>query len=606
MIDLKACPLWLYRLLPFLRWWPNVTQQTFKADSIAAFTGALIVLPQAVAFATIAGLPPEYGLYAAMVPAIVAALWGSSWHLVSGPTTAISIVVFASISPLAEPGSPQFIGLVLTLTLLAGLIQLAMGLARLGTLVNFISHTVITGFTAGAAILIAASQIKHFFGIDMPRGAHFHEVLIQFGAHIPDIQPWVVTVGGVTLISGILARRYLKKLPYMIVAMVVGSVVATLVNFQFGADATGIRTVGALAASFPPLSLPDFSFAAIQQTLFPATIIAILALTEAVAIARSVAAKSDQRIDSNQEFVGQGLSNIAGSFFSSYAGSGSFNRSGVNYASGAKTPLAAAMSAVFLLAIVLLIAPLAAYLPVASMAAILFIVAWSLIDFHQIREIIKRHKHERIVLILTFVGTLVDLEKGIFLGILVSLLFYLYRTSQPSIRELVPSAAGRENPRRKFVPFDDNNPGCPQLTILRVEGSIFFGAVEHVQKHFRNVDEADPQKKHLLVSARAIGIIDLAGAEMLAKEATRRRRLGGGLYLVGVQPDLCEMLRRSGQVDTIGDDHIFRHKGDALQAIYPRLDNEICRTCTARVFHECNVALPDGTPREVADRQLPQ
>ena len=604
MIDLKACPLWLYRLLPFLRWWPNVTQQTFKADSIAAFTGAMIVLPQAVAFATIAGLPPEYGLYAAMVPAIVAALWGSSWHLVSGPTTAISIVVFASISPLAEPGSPQFIGLVLTLTLLAGLIQLAMGLARLGTLVNFISHTVITGFTAGAAILIAASQIKHFFGIDMPRGAHFHEVLIQFGAHIPDIQPWVVTVGVVTLMSGILARRYLKKLPYMIVAMVVGGVVAALVNFQFGADATGIRTVGALAASFPPLSLPDFSFAAIQQTLFPATIIAILALTEAVAIARSVAIKSDQRIDSNQEFVGQGLSNIAGSFFSSYAGSGSFNRSGVNYASGAKTPLAAAMSAVFLLLIVLLVAPLAAYLPVASMAAILFIVAWSLIDFHYIQEIIKRHKHERIVLILTFVGTLVDLEKGIFLGILVSLLFYLYRTSQPSIRELVPSAAGRENPRRKFVPCDDNNPGCPQLTILRVEGSIFFGAVEHVQKHFRHVDEADPQKKHLLLSARAIGIIDLAGAEMLAKEATRRRRLGGGLYLVGVQPDLCEMLRRSGQVDTVGEDQIFRHKGDALQAIYPRLDNEICRTCTVRVFHECNVTLPDGTPREVADKQL--
>lgn len=606
MIDLKACPLWLYRLLPFLRWWPNVTQQSFKADSIAAITGALIVLPQAVAFATIAGLPAEYGLYAAMVPVIVAALWGSSWHLVSGPTTAISIVVFASISPLAEPGSPQFIGLVLTLTLLAGLIQLAMGLARLGTLVNFISHTVITGFTAGAAILIAASQIKHFFGIDMPRGAHFHEVLIQFGAHIPDIQPGVVTVGVVTLVSGILARRYLKQLPYMIVAMVVGGVVAALINFQFGAETTGIRTVGALAAAFPPLSLPDFSFAAIQQTLFPSTIIAILALTEAVAIARSVAIKSDQRIDSNQEFVGQGLSNIAGSFFSGYAGSGSFNRSGVNYASGAKTPLAAAMSAVFLLLIVLLVAPLAAYLPVASMAAILFIVAWSLIDFHYIQEIIKRHKHERIVLVLTFVGTLVDLEKGIFLGILVSLLFYLYRTSQPSIRELVPSAAGRENPRRKFVPFDDNNPGCPQLTILRVEGSIFFGAVEHVQKHFRHVDEADPQKKHLLLSARAIGIIDLAGAELLAKEATRRRRLGGGLYLVGVQPDLCEMLRRSGQVDTVGEDQIFRHKGDALQSIYPRLDNEICRTCTARVFHECNVALPDGTPREVADRQLSQ
>jgi len=597
VIDLKACPLWLYRLLPFLRWWPNVTPHTFKADSIAALTGAMVVLPQAVAFATIAGLPPEYGLYAAMVPAIVAALWGSSWHLVSGPTTAISIVVFASISPLAEPGSPQFIGLVLTLTLLAGLIQLAMGLARLGALVNFISHTVIIGFTAGAAILIAASQIKNFFGLDMPRGAHFHEVLIQFGGHLQDIQPWVMMVGMVTLVSGMLAKRYLQKLPYMIVAMVVGGVAAAIPNALYGADATGIRTVGALVASFPPLSLPDFSFTAIKQTLFPAMIIAILALTEAVAIARSVAVKSDQRIDSNQEFVGQGLSNIAGSFFSGYAASGSFNRSGVNYASGAKTPLAAAMSALFLLLIVLLVAPLAAYLPVPSMAAILFIVAWSLIDFHHIGEIFKRHKRERIVLALTFFGTLIDLEKGIFLGILVSLMFYLYRTSRPSIRELVPLAAERDNPRRKFVPAGIDSPRCPQMAMLRVEGSIFFGAVEYVQQHFRNVDEADPQKKHLLLTSRAIGFVDLSGAELLAKEAARRRKLGGGLYLVGVQPDLCEMLRRSGQVDTVGEDQIFRHKGDALQAIYPRLDNEICRTCTARIFRECHIALPDGTPR---------
>ena len=597
MIDLKACPLWLYRLLPFLRWWPNVTPKTFKSDALAALTGAMIVLPQAVAFATIAGLPPEYGLYAAMVPAIVGAMWGSSWHLVSGPTTAISIVVFASISPLAEPGSTQFIGMVLTLTLLAGLIQLAMGLARLGALVNFISHTVIIGFTAGAAILIATSQIKHFFGLDISRGAHFHEVLIQFGTHIVDTQPWVLTVGLVTLVSGILAKRYLSKLPYMIVAMVAGSLVAALLNYEMGAEQTGIHTVGALIASFPPLSLPDFSLTAIKQTLFPATIIAILALTEAVAIARSVASKSDQRIDSNQEFVGQGLSNIVGSFFSGYASSGSFNRSGVNYASGAKTPLAAAMSAVFLLLIVLLVAPLAAYLPVASMAAILFIVAWSLIDFHHIGEILKRHNKERIILAITFIGTLVDLEKGIFLGILASLMFYLYRTSQPSIRELVPSFINRLNPQRKLVAVDTDAPACPQLSILRVEGSIFFGAVEHVQQHFRNVDETDPGKKHLLLAARAIGFIDLSGAELFAKEAIRRRKMGGGLYIVGVQPGLCEMMKRSGQVDTVGEDHIFSHKGDAIKAIYARMDNEICRTCTARVFRECHVALPDGTPR---------
>jgi sulfate permease, SulP family len=154
------------------------------------------------------------------------------------------------------------------------------------------------------------------------------------------------------------------------------------------------------------------------------------------------------------------------------------------------------------------------------------------------------------------------------------------------------------------VAATEGAPTCPQMTMLRVEGSIFFGAVEHVQQAFRNVDEADPQKKNLLITSRAIGFIDLAGAELLAKEATRRRKLGGALYLVGVQPDFCKMLRRSGQVDTVGEDQIFRHKGDALQAIYPRLDNEICRTCTARIFRECHIALPDGTPRSFSDREL--
>ncbi|MEQ1593268.1 MAG: SulP family inorganic anion transporter [Thiobacillaceae bacterium] len=592
-----VCPLWLYRFLPFLRWRSTVNSKTLKADSLAAFTGALIVLPQAVAFATIAGLPPEYGLYAAMIPTIIAALWGSSWHLVSGPTTAISIVVFASISPMAEPGSTHYIGLVLTLTILAGLIQLVMGLARLGALVNFISHTVIIGFTAGAAILIGASQLKNFLGLPIPRGAHFHEVLLYAFTHLSSIQPWVATIGGITLISGMLAKHFLPKLPYMIVAMIVGSLAAMWINTQIGATQTGIKTVGALIAGFPPFSAPDFSFAAIKSTFFPATIIAILALTEAVAIARSIAIKSDQRIDSNQEFIGQGLSNLAGGFFSGYASSGSFNRSGVNFTSGAKTPIAAALSAVFLLLIVLLVAPLAAYLPVPAMAAILFIVAWSLIDFHHIAEIIRRHKRERAILAITFFGTLIDLEKGIFLGILVSLIFYLYRTSQPSLRELVPLKSELDNPRRKFIPADTNEATCPQMTMLRIEGSIFFGAVEHIQQQLRNVDELDPGKKHLMIFSRAVNFVDLAGAEMLAKEAVRRQKIGGGLHVVGAQPGFYDMLTRGGQIDSIGHEHLFKHKGDALRAVYPYMDNEICRTCSARIFHECQANLPNGESR---------
>ncbi len=585
------------RALPMTRWWHRVTPRTVRADALAALTGALIVLPQGVAFATIAGLPPEYGLYAAMVPAVVAALFGSSWHLVSGPTTAISIVVYASISPLAEPGTSAFIGLVLTMTLLAGLIQLGMGLARLGTLVDFISHTVILGFTAGAALLIVGSQVKNFFGLDIPREARFHEVFIHLGNNVLAIEPWVLTVSLVTLVVAVVAKRLAPRLPYMLFAMAAGSVTALLIGQRVPQEENGIRTVGALSASLPPFSVPDLSPDALQATVFPAAVVAVLALTEAVAIARSVALKSGQRIDSNQEFVGQGLSNVAGSFFSAYTSSGSFNRTGVNYTAGAKTPLAAVFSAVFLLLILFFVAPLAAYLPVPSMAAILFVVAWGLIDVRHIGPILRRHPRERIVLLVTFLGTLIDLEKGIFVGVLVSLVLFLWRTSRPSVRELVPDPTVPADARRKFVPATPGAPSCPQLSTLRVEGSLFFGAVESVTDRFRAVDEADPGKRHLMVTARPIGFSDRAGCEMLGQEAERRRAMGGGLYLVGVQPDLATMLRRSQQDEVVGAENIFARKGEALTQIYSRLDPEICRDCTVRIFRECHVALPDGTPR---------
>ncbi|MCF8178040.1 MAG: sodium-independent anion transporter, partial [Sulfuritalea sp.] len=287
----------LRRFLPFLFWWPMVNRRTVRDDMLAGFTGALIVLPQGVAFATIAGLPPQYGLYAAMTPAIIAALWGSSWHLVSGPTTAISIAVFAALSHQAEPGSAQYISLVLTLTFLVGVFQLVLGLARMGALVNFISHTVVIGFTAGAAILIAASQVRSFFGIDIPRGTPFHEIIHQLFAQAGNINPWVAGVGVVTLATGIVSRRHVKKIPYMIVAMIVGSIVAEILNVWKGQGATGILTVGALPAQLPPLSVPDFSLETLRQTIGPALVITMLALTEAVSIARAIAVRSEQRIN---------------------------------------------------------------------------------------------------------------------------------------------------------------------------------------------------------------------------------------------------------------------------------------------------------------------
>ena len=579
------------RLFPFLRWRDRVTRASARDDGMAGLTGALIVLPQAVAFATIAGLPPQYGLYAAMMPAIIAALFGSSWHLVSGPTTAISIAVFASVSPYATPGSPEFIALVLTMTFLTGVFQLALGLARMGVLVNFISHTVVIGFTAGAAMLIAGSQIKNFFGLDIPRGTPFFETLHLFALQVGSINPYVLAVSLVTLGVGILTKRFASRLPYMIVAMVAGSLFALGLNAYFGVDTTHVRTVGALPSGLPPLSLPDFSFHGLSQMLFPALIITMLALTEAVSISRAIATRSGQTIDGNQEFIGQGLSNIVGSFFSGYAASGSFNRSGVNYAAGARTPLAAVFASLFLVLILLLVAPLAAYLPNAAMAGILFLVAWGLIDTHHIRLLPRISRQETVVLWVTLIGTLIDLEKGIFFGIALSLALYLYRTSRPTLDTVVPD---RDPESYHYVPAD-NRPECPQIKMLRLNGSIFFGAVSHLQQQVQEMLEAKPTQKHLVVMASGINFVDLAGAEFLAETARRQARDGGSLSFYRMKDSVAETLRKGGFMRDIGEQNLYPAKSRPAEALFPRLDKTICASCPHRLFRPCQT-ITQGVP----------
>jgi SulP family sulfate permease len=584
-----AYPSWLTRLTPFTRWWPLVNRETLRSDAVAGFTGAVVVLPQGVAFATIAGMPPEYGLYAGMVPAVIAALFGSSWHLVSGPTTAASIVLFSALSVYAEPGTAHYVQLALTLTLMVGLIELAMGFARLGTLVNFISHSVVIGFTAGAAILIASNQIKHFFGVDIPRGGHLHHTLLAFGTQLHLINPYVTAVGLVTVLSGIAVKRYLPRVPYMIVALLAASLVSVGLNGLLGNHHTGIRTVGALPSTLPPLSMPDLSLHSLRM-LAPAALAATLfALTEAVSIARALAVRAGQHVDGNQEFIGQGLSNLFGSFFSAYVATGSFNRSGLNYDSGAKTPVAAMLAGILLMGIVLLVAPLAAYLPNAAMAGVLFLVAWGLIDFHHIRQVIRTSRSDTAIMATTFFSTLfLELEFAIFLGVILSLVLYLSRTSRPQILIRIPNPA---DPGRKFI-TDAALPECPQVRIIRIDGSLFFGAVSHVQETLQAFQEADPNQKHLVIVASGINFIDVAGAEFLALEARKRRAEGGGLYLIRVKPGVYEPLKRGGYLKDIGEENIFPGKTQALEAIFERLDRERCLRCSRRIFRECQTLPP--------------
>ena len=573
----------LKRYLPFLRWWPTVDRRTLRADLLAGITGAVIVLPQGVAFAVIAGLPPEYGLYSAIVPAIVAALFGSSYHLISGPTTAISIVIFTTVSPHADPGSIQYIEMVLTLTFLAGLFQLALGLARLGVLVNFVSHSVVVGFTAGAAILIGTSQLANFVGVAGSKKHSFIHVWADLFGSLPHANPVVIIIAAATLVAAVLFRRFLPRWPGMLFAMVIGSVLAIIVNGK----EHGVRLVGSLPAHLPPLSAPDLSTASVRDLAPAALAVAMLGLAEAVSIARAVATRSHQRIDSNQEFVGQGLSNIIGSFFSSYAASGSFTRTGVNYDAGARTPLAAVFAALALTLILLLIAPLTAWLPIPSMAGVLLVVAWGLIDFHHIRTITRTSRPEAGVLAVTFLATLfVELEFAIYVGVILSLLLYLSRTSRPNVITLVPDP---DSGRKGFVNIRKKpSPECPQLKIARIDGSLFFGAVDHIAEELTAITKQNPEQAHILVVGGGINFIDVAGCEMLANESRKLRLNGRQLYLCSLKGEVVSVLERGGYLSRIGSEYFYRSKSEAVKKLlHTRLDPERCRVCAVRIFNEC-------------------
>ncbi|MDA8904979.1 sulfate permease [Candidatus Thioglobus sp.] len=574
----------LAKIFPFIAWFRLTTIETIKADFFAGLTGAIIVLPQSVAFATIAGMPPEYGLYTAMVIPIVAALFGSSFHLVSGPTTAISIVVFAAVSKYAEPGSAEFVSLALTLTFLAGVYQLVFGLAKFGMLVNFVSHNVVIGFTAGAALLIASSQIPYIVGIDIPRGEDFLNTWFDIYTGVGEFNIYLLIVGLGTLVTAIVVKILKPKFPNLLIGMLVGGLLA----FYLGGFTDSIKTVGAMPAYFPPLSTPDFSLNSLKALAPEAFAIALLGLIEASSIGRSIATKSNQRINANQEFIGQGTSNIVGSFFSSYASSGSFTRSGVNFESGARTPLSAILAALFLMAIVFLVAPLISYLPLAAMAGVILLVAYNLIDFKNIKKTFTYSKSESVIFTATFLATLLfELEFAIYLGVLLSLMLFIAKTSTPDVHTLAFGTPPGEGDRRLQSIRKAPLVQCPQLKIIRIDMSIYFGSINHIQKQISQI--VDNQRiYHILIVASGVNFIDLAGIEALLIENKRLKAQNGSLYFVAVKSTAFEFMEKVNFVNEIGRDNFFDSKAEAINVLYDRLDKSKCEKCQALVFKECN------------------
>ncbi|MFC7461728.1 SulP family inorganic anion transporter [Hydrogenophaga defluvii] len=576
----------------FGAWVLQLSPATLRADVLAGLLGTVLALPQGIAFATLAGLPIEMGIYSAIVPTIVAALFGSSWHVVSGPTNALSLALLSMLAPLALTGSAAFVQLALAVTLLVGLMQWLIGALRLGALANFISPTALFGFTAGAALLIAVYALVDALGLDAASVRGAPAVLSFVLTHLGDVGWAAPTVAVCTLALAWGLRWRWPRSPSMLLALVAGTVLAVLLSQQATPGAAVLKQVGAMPSPWPQPSLPQLDWARLPELLSLALAMTIVALGQTISIAKAVAARSGQRIDANREFMGQGLANVVGSFFSCYVSCGSLNRSVPNLQAGARTPLAAVFAGVFMLVLVGAVSGWLARIPMAAIAALLMLVAWSLFDVARWRELWRVSRRDFWIAGATLVATVtLRLEMAIVLGTLLSLMVFLYRTSKPAMRSMgFDTSPELPTAQRPFVVVDSTPgalPECPQLKLLRMEGEVYFGALQHVADTLHALRQAPGAPRHLLVMSKSMNFIDLAGAELWAEELKARRAMGGDVYFHRPRPEVIAIWRRTGFDQALGADHLFPDKGAAIAAIVPRLDGDICAKCGARIFKEC-------------------
>ncbi len=566
--------------VPFVAWLRSYRWRFFKPDLFAGLTVAVVAVPQSMAYALIAGLPVEYGLYASIVPTIVGCLWGSSAHLITGPTTTASLVVFGTLSPLAAAGSPDYIQLALFLSLLVGLLKIAMGLARLGALLNFVSHAVLTGFTTGAAVLIATKQLPALLGLRLPKRVLFSEQLYEVLRHLHQVQWLPALLGLGTILVIVTVRKIRPAWPGTLLAMALcGGLVAL-----FGLDQRGVAVVGAIPSGLPPLSWPTLLDIDQVAPLAPGALaIAILGLVEAMTIARTIADVTRQRLNVNQEFIGQGLANVAAALFSGYPGSGSFTRSAVNYRSGAKTPLSGIISSLAVAVTLLLAAPLAAKLPMAALSGVLIVVAWEMVHPREIVRTVKSTRADAAVLLVTFGCTLfLSVEFAVYVGVLLSIGLHLAAISHPRIYSMVPDPATGKMVGSAYGDI------CCQMDIVHVEGSIFFGSTAFVSDDLQRRLRNHPATAHLLVRMHKVNTLDASGIHVLEILLAELRRREGGLYFSGVNHRVFEVLKNSGLLREVGEENIRTTTGAAIrQAMRESFCAEVCATCPVVVFREC-------------------
>ncbi|MDV6249987.1 SulP family inorganic anion transporter [Vibrio sp. EA2] len=563
-------------------WIKNLSSHTLRSDVVAAITGATLAIPQGIAFAAIAGLPPEYGFYCAIVAPIIAILLGSSWHMVCGPTTAISALLYGALHQQFPVGTDAYIQAIITLTFIAGIIQLALGFSGFGIVSQFVSHSVMAGFITGAALLIMVSQIDTALQIQLPRTDNILLYLYDLPSRIQHANFYAFIVSGVTLCSALVCKWLMPRLPHYLIALFFGSCVAA----YFNKTEEVVTTLGQLPNIIPPFGFPNLSGDLVSQLLPSALAIALVGLLEAASIAKAISLKTNQKIHINREFIGQGASNLIGSLFSSYMSSGSFTRSGVNVESGAKTPVSVVLMSLFLLMLLPSLAPLFTHLPHASIASVIILVGWRLIAAREIKHYFQRSKKELVILCVTLFGTLIfSMEVGLYIGVALSICLFLKSSMSPVVKTIAPVKS--ESGTFFHNVYRYQLPTCPQLHFFSIEGALFFGSIEHIDQKFNTLIQREGEKSYWIINGNDISDIDEHGAHYLKELIDQHHAKSGKTFFIMRSKWKLSKCKKYKLLDSIPKENIYPAKQAALENIIQTLDKDICHSCSTRIFSEC-------------------
>ena len=560
----------LKRYLPFLGW-QRFTAQSIREDVVAGITVSLVAIPQALAYAQLAGVPPYYGLYASFIPTIIGVLFGSSAILSTGPVAMTSLLTAASIAPLAAAGSAQFYSYAILLALLSGLFQMGFGLARMGVLLNFLSHPVLMGFINAAALIIGISQIPAFLGISAKQSKHLLVDTWGVLANFDSLHGMSLAFGLGALAMLYFFKKVFPKLPGVLIT--VGFL--TWISFMVGFAGHGGRVVGEIPTGLPSMTVPSFDWVAIQDLIPAAFVVALISFVEAMSSCKVIAMKTRTRWDENQELIGQGLAKIAAAFCQSMPCSGSFSRSAINLASNARTGLSSLVSAGFVLLTLMFFTGAMFHLPKPVLAAMIMMAVANLVNFKSIKHAWQASKNDGIAAIATFFATLIfapNIQNGILTGIILSLTLFLYQRMRPRI--ITTLGMHSDGTLRDAARF--NLPILPpQVGALRFDSSLLFFNVAYFENAILKLMQAKPDAKYILVAGHGINHLDGSGVEIISSLARHLHDSGITLVFSGLKMQVLEVMERTGLVKAIGENNIYGTDKIAIEALQARVQSSI-------------------------------